>query len=238
MYNIELLISNSHVDNNGEMKETAIINALQDVEGMHILSLKEFTKYLMDNNLGVFLLYRQIDILKKPKFGEKVFVATYPYNTNILSGYRHIYLVNEKGEKIIKTNAFGAYVNLETYIPNRLPKEILKTIGDGLADETFEHLPRKIKYQTGTEKYIDQLQIKKSHIDRYHHVNNAHYITFALDSIDEDISFNRIRAEYMKSFQLGDLVKIYLIEEDGKYIFVLKNKEDENCAIVEFSTFQ
>ena len=78
MQNLKITLSNSHVDKDLYIKDSEIINLLQDIEGIHINNLKEFTKYLTDNNLGVFLLYRQVDILRKAKFSETVNLTTYP----------------------------------------------------------------------------------------------------------------------------------------------------------------
>lgn len=237
MYKIEMLVSNSHVNNNLEMKDVAILNALQDIEGIHINNLKEFTNYLDANNFGIFLMYRQVEILKKPKFGEKIVLATYPYNTNIIGGYRHIYILNSQNEVLVRTNAFGAYVNLKTFQPSRIPKDIINTFKDGVHDDNIENLPRKIKYDDQGSKLIGETLIKKSQIDRYNHVNNAFYVEFVLDTIKEDFQFNRIRAEYMKSYVLGDKVYIYECKTNDANIhtYVLKNSQNELNAVIEFS---
>lgn len=233
MYKMELVLSNSHVDEKEQLKYVAILNALQDIEGLHINYLHEFTNYLNKNNLGVFLMYRQIEIIKKPQFGEKIILKTYPYNTNSIGGYRHIYIEDEKGNVLVKTNAFGAYVNLETFIPERIPKEIIKTIPDGTKDLSIKDYPRKIKYEDDNFTLIGKEQIRKSHIDRYQHVNNAYYLEFVLNYYKEFL-FNIIRIEYIKSFVLNDIVYIYEKEvSSSEKIYLLKNQKDELCAIVQ-----
>ncbi|HHT55608.1 MAG TPA: hypothetical protein GX012_03500 [Acholeplasma sp.] len=236
MNEIEVIISNSHVNNKMELTEIAMINLLQDIEGIHISHLKEFSKYLNENNCGVFLTYRQIDILKKPKFGDKLKLTTYPFNTKSASGYRHIYIKDVNNSPLVVTTAFGAFVNLETNRPVRVPKEIIKTIVDFDADPNIEVLPRKIEYNIDNEQFLEKIIIKKSHIDRYNHVNNSHYVAFALDSYQREIKFNRIRSEYLKSFVLNDECYIYLVEENSeKTTFKLQNNQKEVCAIIEFS---
>lgn len=236
MFKMELMISNSHVNNQNKMKDLAIINALQDIEGIHINSLKDFTNHLNDNNLGVFLLYRQIDIIKRPQFGEKVILATHPYETGLVSGYRHIYINDQLGNPYVKSNAFGAYVNLDTYKPTRLPKEIIKTLNDGVRDISFENLPRKIYYELENIEKVSKIKVKKIHIDRYNHVNNAYYVEFVLEFIDDSNKFNRIRTEYINSFKINDEVIIYkTVQKNSNYIFLLKDQNDRLNAIIEFS---
>lgn len=234
-YEMNLDVSNSHVNDKGEMKELAIVNSLQDIEGLHIDNLSEFTAYLNKHNLGVFLLYRQIDILKKPKFGQKLKISTYPYNTNSISGYRHIYIHDDNNDLLVTTNSFGAFVDLETYFPARIPRSITKTIKDGEESILMEILPRKIDYNEESLTLLDSFPVKRSNIDRYKHVNNAFYIEFALDSFKEEFNYNRIRAEYKKSFELGDIVKVYLnLDEKDHKIVILKDQNEETNAIIEF----
>lgn len=239
MFENNIIVSNSHVDKNMEMKEVAIINALQDIEGLHINNLTEFNNYLEENNLGVFLLYRQIDLIKKPTFSNKIKLLTHPYQTTIVSGYRHIYIYNEDNELLVTTNSFGAFINLDSYIPARLAKDIAKSIGDGNQSDLMECLPRKIDYINDNDGILlSEFNIHKSHIDRYNHVNNAYYIEFALDAFKEDISFNRIRAEYKQSFKLGNSVKVYLNKDELELkTILLKNENNDLCAIIEFSKF-
>src|SRR5690554_1445604 len=238
MNEIEVIISNSHVNNKMELTELAMINLLQDIEGIHISYLKEFSKYLNDNNCGVFLTYRQIDILKKPLFGDKLKLTTYPFNTKSASGYRHIYINDQNNNPLVVTTAFGAFVNLETNRPVRVPKEIIETINDKEIDSNIEVLSRKIEYNKEKYQLLDKVVIKKSHIDRYNHVNNSHYVAFVIDSYEKDLIFNRIRSEYLNSFKLNDECYIYLVEENNdKTTFLLENTDKVVYAIIEFSNF-
>lgn len=235
-YEMDLFISNSHVDKNKEMKEFSIVNALQDIEGLHIENLLEFSKYLNENNLGVFLLYRQIDIIGKPKFGTKIKLETYPYNTTSISGYRHISINDENGQLLVMTNSFGAFVDLETYLPARIPKSVIKTILDREQSDLMDCLPRKIDHLEKDGLLINSFMVKRSNIDRYNHVNNAFYIEFALDSFKEEFNYNRIRAEYKKSYQINDEVKVFLnIDKKRHKTVILKDQNNNVNAIIEFT---
>lgn len=238
MFKNEVLVSNSHINNKLLMKDYALLNVLQDIEGIHIENLTTFNNYLNANNLGVFLLYRQVEIIRRPKFGEKIIVATYPYNTRAIGGYRHIYIINEKGEKIVKTDAFGAFVDLETYKPRRITKEVVESFKDGLKDESILPYKRKIEYNNENEIFLGKRKILKSNIDRYDHVNNAYYLDFALDAIDYEIDYNLMRLEYLKSYRINDTVLVYLIREENKHVFVLKSENFEINAVIELSMQQ
>lgn len=233
---LEQIISNSQVGSDTLLDDFGMLNFLQDIEGIHINSLKEFSKYLNDNNLGVFLTYRQIDIIKRPKVFDKIKLTTFPFNTKSISGYRHIYILDEDDQPLVKTTAFGVFVDLDSNNVCRIPKDITKTISDKNQDPTIEILPRKIELSNNNEMLLDKLTVKKSFIDRYRHMNNSYYIKVATDAYNEDLVYNRIRAEYIKPFKLNDEIYIYLNDKnDEKTVITLRSKENELYFILELT---
>lgn len=237
MKDTSMLVSNSHTNINSEMKLTAIINVLQDLEGIEIKNIDSFTKYFRANNLGIYLMYRQIDIIKKPIFGQRVHVTTHPYKTNAIGGYRHIYVKDDTNNDLIKSISFGAYVNLESARPMRLPKEITNSFADGEPDLSMEHLPRRIKYDKSMVREISRVKIERSYIDRYGHLNNAYYVEFAVNAIKEIDQYDRIRAEYIKPFLEDEIAVLVLNEQKhGKVVIELQDTKGNNNAIIEFST--
>lgn len=231
-----MLVSNSHIDNQMQMKLTAIINAIQDIEGIHIENLGEFSNYVNEHSLGIFLTYRQIDILEKPKFNTLVNIKTYPYNTNSIGGWRQIYLTDELERITVKSVAFGAFVNLSTGFPERIPKAAIKSINNFKEDVTMEVLPRKINIDNYTFENVKEVIVEDSYIDRYNHLNNAYYVEFALNTLTDVNKYNRIRVEYSKSFVKGDIIVLAQSSElNNEIIVTLSNKDNEIYAIVSFS---
>lgn len=233
---MKMMVSNSHVNTKKEMKITAIINAIQDIEGIHIENLGIFSDYINKNNIGVFLTYRQIDIINKPKFNSEVSITTYPYNTNSISGYRQIYLKDNNFNNYVKSISFGAFVDLETSRAVRLPKDIVESINDYKEDPTMSIMPRKIKIKDLKFKFIKKVIVEKSKIDRYNHLNNAYYVEYAGNVLDDISFYNRIRAEYLRPFKLNDEIFLSVSNENTTSVIVkLTNQNDDIYAVVEFS---
>lgn len=237
MKKLNLIISNSHVNNKKELNDVSIINFIQDIEGIHINSLIDFNKYLDENNLGVFLTYRQIDIIKRPKIFENINITTYPFNTRQISGYRHIYIKDENNNTLITSTAFGVFVNLLNNSITRIPNEIVLSIKDGKKDNEIPLLSRKISYNEDNEEIlIDKRKVMKSYIDRYNHMNNSYYVKIASDYLLEDFNYNRIRSEYINSFKFNENIYVYLKEKtNNKQIFLLKNDKNILYSVIEFS---
>ncbi|HHW79983.1 MAG TPA: hypothetical protein GX742_04160 [Acholeplasmataceae bacterium] len=233
---MKMMISNSHINEAMEMKIVAIINAIQDIEGLHIERLGEFSKYINENKIGVFLTYRQIDIFRKPIFNTEIKIQTYPYDTNSISGYRQIYFKDQNDQFLIKSVAFGAFVDLISGRTVRLPKNAINAINDYKKDSEMELLPRKIDVTNQDFKFIKEITVEKSKIDRYKHLNNAFYVEYAINLLKDINKYNRIRAEYLKPLVADELVKLSMTkEENNKVLVKLSNTLDETNAIIEFS---
>lgn len=236
MFEMKMMISNSHINEAMEMKIVAIINAIQDIEGLHIERLGEFSKYINENKIGVFLTYRQIDIFRKPIFNTEIKIQTYPYDTNSISGYRQIYFKDQNDQFLIKSVAFGAFVDLISGRTVRLPKNAVNAINDYKKDSEMELLPRKIDVTNQDFKFIKEITVEKSKIDRYKHLNNAFYVEYAINLLKDINKYNRIRAEYLKPLVADELVKLSMTkEENNKVLVKLSNTLDETNAIIEFS---
>src|SRR5690625_2979833 len=236
MNKINITISNSHVNNNKELNDFSIINFIQNIEGIHINSLFEFNKYLEENNLGVFLTYREINIIKRTKLFDNINIDTHPFNTKQISGYRHIYIKDKNNNNLITSTAFGVFVNLKTNKIVRIPNEIIKTINDGNKDETMNVSSRKISYNDKLkETFLLKTNVKRSYIDRYNHMNNSYYIKMVYDLLDENFKYNNIRVEYINAFNINKNINIYLKEKTtNKVIFLLKNDKNILYSVIEF----
>lgn len=237
MRKLKVDISNSHVNNKSKLNDFSIINFIQDIEGIHINSLKLFNKYLEDNNLGVFLTYREINIIKRPNIFSKLNITTHPFETRQASGYRHIYIKDENNNNLITSTAFGVFVDLDNYSLKRLPKEVIKTIEDGKRDKDININPRKISYNKDLkETLLYNTKVKRSYIDRYNHMNNSYYAKIVYDLLDENFKYNNIRAEYIRSFKENDVINVYLKEKTlNKQIYLLKNEDNIVYSVVEFA---
>jgi len=236
MFEMGMMVSNSHINENKQMKVTKIIDAIQDIEGIHIEKLGAFTNYINEENLGIFLTYRQIDIIKKPEFNSKINIKTYPYNTNSIGGWRQIYLTSDQDEMLVKSVAFGAFVDLKSGLPKRIPRAVAKSINDYEADPNMQVLPRKIMIDNFEFKEVKQVLVEKSNIDRYRHLNNAYYVEFAANTLKDINKYNRIRAEYLKPFVENDIIHLAISNEiNDEVIVTLSNNKGEVYAIVAFS---
>lgn len=232
MYTIKKKILHSEVDNNHKLKILPLINIIQDIEGEHIDSLKDFSNYMFNNNIGIFLSYRQINIIDLPKLNNEIKLVTYPYETNSYFGLRNtIIYKNEK--PIITSYAIGAFTNLIKIKLDRIPQEITNTIPHS-SKYDMDYYPRKINYDKNNLNFVSTKIVSKTHIDSYNHLNNAFYISFTYDLLPDDYKFNIIRAEYKRPNKIHNELKIFNQKTNNSIIYIIKTKDDEESCIIEY----
>lgn len=234
MYKMTYQVLSSQVDSNSELKPLALVNILQDCEGLHIDGLKLFSGTLKKEGIGIFLSYRQMNIHKMPKLYDTLYIETFPYETKGYFGYRNTIIYNEKRELLISTYCLGTFTSLKTLRPTRVVKEALDTLDE---EPRFDmnYLPRKIEIGNLEEiKKGHDIYVTKLHIDVYQHMNNSFYVGFAEGMMPNDFKVKMIRVEYRTPVILGEIITPYLYKNSEGYIVLIKNQINQVCAIVEF----
>ncbi|CCV64520.1 Putative acyl-acyl carrier protein (ACP) thioesterase [Alteracholeplasma palmae J233] len=234
MYKTTYQILSSQIGPSNKLKLFDLINILQDVEGLHIDQLGEFSTSLKDNNLGIYLSFRQVNIKKWPKLFDTLHIETYPYDTKGYFGYRNTIIYNDKKEVIAETYCLGTFMSLDTLRPTKINQEIIDTL-DQETRYDMEYLPRKIGYNK--DNYLSRgadITVDIMHIDSYLHMNNAFYIAFAESLLPENYTIGNFRAEYKKPVLYKEVIHAELYKEESFYIVVIKNENNDDCAIIEF----
>ena len=237
MYTLNRKVGYSAIYNNGKMKLGAFLDYMQDCEWFQIDSEKTFREYLDAHNYGVFLLYRQVDIIRIPEYAENISVKTWIHELSKVHGVRNTNIYDEEGNPCIVSFGYGPFVNLEKGRPVKLPEEVMDTV---LVEEKYpmEYLSRKVSIPKDKEGVIcGETVVGKSYIDTFNHMNNARYPELALEYIPEDFQYNRVRMDYKKPSVYGEKLIIVKYEEEDSIKIVIKGEDDSVKGIFEFSKF-
>ena len=95
MYEMKTIIGTSQIDKDGLLKTSSIFDIMQDCSFFQLESENELTNYFNENNVSMFLISRQVDIYKLPKYSEKIITRTYVYECNEVYGYRNTVIYDE-----------------------------------------------------------------------------------------------------------------------------------------------
>lgn len=193
-----------------------------------------FRNFLKANDLGMFLVSRQADVLRLPAYGEKITVRTSVFDCDKFSGYRNTLLYGEDDQPCVLTWCIGAFVGLNTGKMAKVPEEEQDKITID-RKVNMDYLPKRIAVPDIHEQSFDPFIVKRSDIDMYHHMNNAKYIEKAIEFLPKNFTIHRMRIEYKMPAKAG--YTIYpgrILTSSGKWYILLQNAKNRPYAILEF----
>jgi medium-chain acyl-[acyl-carrier-protein] hydrolase len=235
LYTTHERVSASRTNANGFLKLSSALDMIQDCSLFWMESEPSFHDYLLKNNLGMFLVSRQADILKLPEFGERVTVQTSIFDCKPYFGYRNSAIYGEDGRPCLVTWSVGAFVHRETGIMSRLPQEEIDRINMAKRLD-MEYLNKKIQLPEAPGTRLAPVAVKRGDIDLNRHMNNVKYVETALELLPDDLHISRIRIEYKASAKLGGLLyPQYINTSDGKHFVILADSHDQPYTVMEFS---
>ena len=235
MFQIEKLVSTSHVGNDGKLTLTSAVDFMQDCSSFHISSIQKWNEEFAQRNMRMFIIFRQMDIINMPKLREKLLVKTWGWDLNRVFGSRNTIIYNEAGEACVIANVMGSFVFADSGLPAQISEESRLSLP--VANKLdMEYLPRKIELPAVSPPYIlEPVAVLKSHLDHYNHVNNAKYVMIAYEYIPYSFVPKRLRVEYKIPAKYGDIFYPIAHTEENKQIICLNNHDGKPYSIVEFS---
>ncbi len=218
-------ISYFQVDGNRLMTPAALLSDLQEAAINHSDSLGYPVEYLAGKKVGWAVLNWHLQVGRMPKLGESITIQTWCEKCRRMQAIRCFYVLDEKGEIILKGISRWIYMNLEKRKPENIPQEMIEKYHSGqesaIPDEKFI-MPKE---QTGEPVTVHTLEITRRDTDSNGHANNVKYLEWAMDDVPDEI-YDRmqmvdVRIVYRKECVRGNevVLKTYIKDTDeGKEI--------------------
>ena len=232
MYEYDIRIGYSRVDENKKLSIPALIDLFQDCSTFQSEDLGVGFDYC--NQKGLFWVVNswQTEIDRLPKLCERVSVFTYPVEFKGFVGKR-CFGIRSGNDIIVRCFSVWALLDTEKYKPASMTEEMLSSY------KTEEALPmgkieRKIRIPDGGVQG-KPLTIESIHLDANHHVNNGKYVGIAASYLPGGKTYKAFRAQYLAQAFLGDTIypRVFELGEDG-YIVSLENGDGAPYAVMEF----
>lgn len=229
-FSVKRTVGASHIAPGGGIKYSALVDFMQDCSGLQLDSLTDMQAYFKKNNVGMYLTSRQLDITRLPVYGEELTVTTAVFECKTIYGYRNTNIWGENGDLRVSSCVTGAFVDLGTGRPHRMPEEVVS--GFQMKPKfDMEYMPRRIPLPDAPAEKLGEIKITRCLLDVNNHVNNARYVDLALEFLPPK-TLSRIRLEYRSPAVLGDIVSIYAYDAPGGTVVDLRG-EKSSFAIVE-----
>lgn len=231
-YSFDSRIRFSEIGEDRKLSLNSIINYFQDCSNFHSEEVNLGLDTLEQRNRAWMLSSWQICVCRRPVMGELVTVSTWPYQFKGFYGYRNFTMTGADSEMIAYANSIWIFLDPSVGTPVRV--ELADVNGYGMEEKLeMDYAPRKIKVPDGGD-WLEPFQIRRSHLDVYHHVNNGQYIQLAQEYMPKDFEIRQMRSEYKMQAVLDSVMVPMVHEEDGVYTVVLCNEEKQPYTIVEF----
>lgn len=232
MYSYQSRIRYSELDSEGYLKIESLLNYFQDCTTFHSEDIGRGVDYLKEKHMVWVLGSWQIVVDRYPRLGERVTVATAPYDFKGFMGYRNFLLTDEAGKRLACANTLWTLIDTESGRPVRPTEEM---IAPYILEEKLDmdYAPRKIVIPEQLTKG-ESIMVRPHHLDTNYHVNNGQYVRMALDCLNRDCRIRQLRAEYKKQSYLNEVLTPYMASStEGTYVVVLKDEQDSVSCVVE-----
>lgn len=235
MYSYQSRIRYSELDASGHLKIESLLDYFQDCTTFHSEDLGRGVDYLKEKHMVWVLSSWQIIVDRYPKLGERVTVATAPYDFKGFMGYRNFLMTDEKGNRIACGNTIWSLIDTENNRPVKPTDEIIDAYR--LEEKLdMEYAPRRIALPDTLEQK-ESIVVRSHHLDTNHHVNNGQYVRIALDALGKECRIKQLRAEYKKQSFLNDSLTPFVGSfAEGTDVIVLKDAQDTVSCVVEIQT--
>lgn len=232
MYSFNSRIRYSECDSQCKLRLEALLNYFQDASTFQSEELGAGFEYLEPRNLVWVLASWQIDIKRYPALGERVVIGTHPHDFKGFLGSRNFCMMTEEGEMLAQANSLWTLLNFDTMKPTMAPKELTDKYEVEPPLE-MEYVGRKIRIE-GEAIPGESIVVRKQHLDSNYHVNNAQYVSMAVDCLPEGFLIGGLRVEYKKQAHLNDILLPYVTRQDNRIVVSLQDEAGAVYVNAEF----
>ena len=203
-------ITSFQVDFQGKIKPTNLMQLFQEAAGNHAAHLGAGYDALVENKLFWALSRIRVEIEKLPKWGDEIWVETWPYSLVGPFFRRDFIFYNDRNEVIGRGVSGWLLISSETMRPQRadkLPAELPFNEGKR-ALETF---PDRLNGKA--ENLVFSKKILYNEIDVNNHVNNTRYLDWVMDCFDLEFHKSHLlksfTLEFLNEMHWGDEVELF-----------------------------
>lgn len=198
-------------DCKGLLRLDALFMLLQEMSNKHASLLGAGWHDLQKNNAFWVITKMSLKINRMPRWTENIILRSWVRPSEIATSPRDYEIEDEAGNILISGSSVWAILDTEHGRPQRMsnydgvfPKQ------DRMADC---EKPKKIAPLHIPEQASFAKDVETSDIDMNLHVNNAHYIQWALNSVDTEYykthTFNQVFVNFIAQAKLGDKYSVH-----------------------------
>ncbi|MDR0463840.1 MAG: hypothetical protein LBG94_01850 [Treponema sp.] len=229
------------MNKHGEATPTAILALLEEAAAEHCHDIDYSLYSLEKQNIGWVLVSGTIDMVRYPRYKEKIFIRTWISNYSLIRGYRENIIYDEAGAEIGKASGIWVFYDIEKQKPVPIFEEIKTRWGFNPEIAQDVELDKIRVLEAGDEKA--EYDINRSDVDSNKHVNNIRYFHWLIESLPDDIldnySLKRINGKFFHGAYFGEKIKVYYRDEteDKMFLHTMRSNIDDRLLAAAHTTW-
>lgn len=225
IYSKQFELKINDVDSNNKMKLSTYLKFMQEAGALHS---KEYGYSLDTQDIthkAWVVIAWEFDILKRPRWNEKVNVKTWIGKTDKIYFYRYFEITDKENQVIAKAKSQWIMVDTHTKKIQKITNELLSEFTE-VKVEGYDEIISKVNFKIDKEKLtkIYEYVVQKRDVDTNSHMNNVIYLDLALEGLDDTFCNNvsNVGIHYKTECKLGN--KVIFMKDEKNTVYVL----DEN----------
>ena len=217
-YELRYFDMNKH----GEASPMTILTLLEETAAEHCYNIDYSLYNLERQNIGWVLISGAIDMVRYPKYKEKIAIRTWISKYTLVRGHRENVIFDDCGNIIGRAKGVWVFFDIEKKKPVPIIEGIKLKWGSNpqISREVDTDLIKIIDNENHQLEY----NVYKSDVDNNKHVNNIRYFHWLMESLPDEIMDNyflkKIDARFFSEAYLGEKIRVYSKNEMDKKIIL------------------
>lgn len=237
IYTEKFKIPLKDIGKDNKIKNRAVLEILENIACYHSDLVGYGVNNIKETKVTWILLDWKLKVINRPTYGQVLTVNTWEKGMNKFFTYRDYEIYDNNNNLCAIATSKWALIDTEKGKMSRLTENIINAYKPEKKTVFEENSLDKVKIPEEFSNTIKYEVIRKD-IDINKHMHNLYYLDLAYEALPDEIynkrPFDYVRITYKKEIKLGEKVNCKYVEQDGKYVIVIKS-EDETVihAIVE-----
>ena len=216
------VVEEEQTDADGVMHPADLVRQIQVMVEQHLDRYSGTTvKALQDAALSWIIVWNELTIVRLPKAGEQIRMRVWASKKKTVMHSRKCALYTMSGEPLVTTAALFILMDQKTRKMAQDPPELAQQIVVKIPGEP--KLPKMMMQFPETYTDVVDRVVQPEEIDKYGHMNNAHYLDWMDDLRSQtelkDHVLKKIWIEYTKELREGQKAELkYKIEDNTLYL--------------------
>ena len=237
IYTEKFKIPLKDIGKDNKIKNRAVLEILENIACYHSDLVGYGVNNIKETKVTWILLDWKLKVINRPTYGQVLTVNTWGKGMNKFFTYRDYEIYDNNNNLCAIATSKLALIDTEKGKMSRLTENIINAYKPEKKTVFEEKSLDKVKIPEEFSNTIKYEVIRKD-IDINKHMHNLYYLDLAYEALPDEVynkrPFDYVRIAYKKEIKLGEKVNCKYVEQDGKYVIVIKS-EDETVihAIVE-----